>query len=212
MKKLTLAISSVLLAASTYDVQATNGYFAHGYSSSEKGTAGAGVAWGRDSLAIATNPANLMHLEERTDLGFSIFNPNRSYTITGNPSLPAGFTPVIGGFPGCANPGVEPCQVPFSQTPGKVDSSRNYFVIPSFGMTFDIDDSSKWGIAIYGNGGMNTQYESGSAVVLDPMTNTMVELPGTFGAGDAGVDAAGVERGLAVDEVGEVPRSVGRAR
>ena len=35
---------------------------------------------------------------------------------------------------------------------------------------------------------MNTDYAGGSAVIFDPQSNSMVEAPGTFGAGRTGVD------------------------
>ncbi len=167
---------------------ATNGYFSHGYSAKEKGMAGTGVAKGGDSLTTANNPANLLHVGDRMDVGVSFFMPIRSYEVTGGPSLPAGFTPVIGGFPGCAQPGVQPCQIPFSINNQQIDSGREFFVIPSFGYSKRVDEKMVWGIALYGNGGMNTSYSGGSARIFDPNTNTIVDAPGTFGAGSTGVD------------------------
>ncbi len=48
------------------------------------------------------------------------------------------------------------------------------------------------GVSVYGNGGMNTEYKSGSALV--PNSNdpqfSMATLPGTYGAGTAGINLA----------------------
>jgi long-chain fatty acid transport protein len=124
-----------LLVAS--DANATNGYFSHGYSIKNKGMAGAGVALPLDALGASTNPALITEVGNRLDLGLSIFNPNRDYTVSGNPS----------GFEGT-----------FGLTPGKVESDSNFFFIPSIGWSKMINDSSAIGIAVYGNGGMNTDY------------------------------------------------------
>ncbi|HEY9052721.1 MAG TPA: outer membrane protein transport protein, partial [Gammaproteobacteria bacterium] len=155
-----LSVSGMLASSAAY---ATNGYFAHGYSTKEKGLAGAGVAYSQDSLASATNPAGLVSVGARMDVGGALFNPNRQYTVTGNPS---------------GNP---PPVFPFS--PGTYESSHDVFFIPHFGYTAKIDDNSVWGIAAYGNGGMNTDYEN---VPYTPNPATS----GTFAAGAAGVDLA----------------------
>ena len=47
--------------------------------------------------------------------------------------------------------------------------------------------SRPWGVAIYGNGGMNTDYAAGDTVLPTPAGPMPV---GTFGGGDAGVDYA----------------------
>ncbi|MEE4243976.1 MAG: hypothetical protein V2I33_01115, partial [Kangiellaceae bacterium] len=93
----------------------------------------------------------------------------------------------IGGVT-CANPGVDPCQAPFSVGPESVDSGKEWFLIPGFGYSTKLSDTSAFGLAVYGNGGMNTHYRGGTATVLNPQNNTMTEFPGTFGAGTAGVD------------------------
>jgi len=120
---------------------ATNGYFAHGYSVKNKALAGAGTALPLDSLAAATNPAGMAFVGKRVDVGISLFNPNREYTVSGSPS----------GFPGTF-----PLQL------GTEKSDSRWFVIPSFGANWMIDDSNSLGVSIYGNGGMNTDYDTGT--------------------------------------------------
>ena len=186
---LAVAISGIV----STNVLATNGYFSHGYGAKEKGMAGAGVAKGGNSISTANNPASLLQVGERMDWGISVFNPVRSMSVSGEPSFPEGTTPVLG-LPqsGCTQPGVLPCQIPFSHNTGTNDSSSEWFPIPSFGFSAKIDDKTYWGISLYGNGGMNSDYRSGSARVLDPTSlptgGTIVNSPGIFGAGDTGVD------------------------
>ncbi|MCW8935286.1 MAG: outer membrane protein transport protein [Gammaproteobacteria bacterium] len=147
-----LSVSGVLFAPSAF---ATNGYFSHGYSTSEKGLAGAGVAHSSDSLASATNPAGLVKVGSRMDVGAALFNPNRQYTIEGAPNPPPAF----------------------GLAPGTYESDHSLFLIPHIGYNSMIDDSSSWGIAAYGNGGMNSSYSGAD-----------VPPAGTFYGGTAGVN------------------------
>jgi long-chain fatty acid transport protein len=186
------SLSLMLLAlVSTGSAWATNGYFAHGYSAKEKGRAGTGVARGADSLSSATNPANLLDVGDRLEAGASFFMPFRSYTITGGPSAQAA-VPVFGPGGYCPQPGVVPCQIPFSLTPGKVESGSEFFLIPSFGYAKQVSDTMAWGVAVYGNGGMNSDYSAGSASASlfngNPTAPSIVTAPGSFGSGKAGVD------------------------
>ena len=150
-----LIVASMLASTS---VLATNGYFGHGYSTAEKGMGGAGVAYGQDSLASATNPAGLVEVGERLDVGLALFAPKRSYTVTGPMAPPPAF----------------------SLMEGTYDSDNELFAIPHFGMTFQLDDKSVIGVAAYGNGGMNTEYVG----VPGPMPG----MEGTYYGGTAGVD------------------------
>jgi len=130
---LAVAVAAALTAPAAF---ATNGYFAHGYSIKEKGLVGAGVALPQDSLAAATNPAGMVMVGGRIDAGASLFSPRRSYTVSGGPSpLPA-----------------------FGLVPETVDSDSEYFLIPHFGWNKMLDSDSSFGVSVYGNGGMNTDY------------------------------------------------------
>jgi len=117
--------------------QATNGYFSHGFGTTSKGLAGAGVAYSQDAMAAATNPAGMVTVGDRIDLGAALFSPRREYTVTGNPSG-------VGGT--------------FGLEPGTVESDSDYFLIPHFAWNRMLDDQSSIGISVYGNGGMNTDY------------------------------------------------------
>lgn len=153
------SVSGMLASSAAY---ATNGYFAHGYSTKEKGLAGAGVAYSQDALASATNPAGLVNVGARMDIGAALFNPNRKYTISGTPS-------------GAPNT--------FPLSEGTYESSHDMFFIPHFGYSMKLDETSVFGVAAYGNGGMNTDYEN---VPYTPNPATS----GTYAAGAAGVDLA----------------------
>jgi long-chain fatty acid transport protein len=87
----------------------------------------------------AINPAALPWLGKRYDLAVAVFNPNRQYSVSGNPS----------GFPGT-----------FGLAPGTVESGTPVFAIPSFGANWMLDDDSSFGFSLYGNGGMNTDYDA----------------------------------------------------
>ncbi|MBL4661370.1 MAG: outer membrane protein transport protein [Alcanivoracaceae bacterium] len=168
---------------------ATNGYFSHAYSQKEAGLAGAGVAKVKDidALAGATNPANMVFAGDRWDLGINLFNPDRTYESKGNPALPSGFAP-IGVIPSCSAPGQSACQLPFSLGPDRIKSDNQLFPIPSFGWNKMLTDRSSFGVMVYGNGGMNTEYQGGTANVFNPGTGTIVTAPGLFGGGTTGVD------------------------
>ena len=212
MNKNKLALAVLLSGLVTTNVLATNGYFSHGYGAKEKGMAGAGVAQGSSSISSANNPAGLLQVGDSMDIGVSIFDPVRSYTVEGGPfisdAMQAGLAgnvlgmagPGSAGLPGCdfGRPAIDqtnpPCQIPFSHNPGTVDSGREWFMIPSFGYSSRIDEKMVWGLSLYGNGGMNSAYGAGdgSARLFNGPpptgTNSIVDGPGTYGAGRAGVD------------------------
>ena len=133
-----MVLLTLMLILVTWTSQATNGYFAHGYGTFYKALAGAGDAKPFNTLAPSTNPAAMVYVGKRYDLGVSMFTPDRQYTVTGNPS----------GFPGT-----------FGLAPGTVESGSPLFAIPGFGANWMVGETSSFGIALYGNGGMNTDYD-----------------------------------------------------
>jgi len=153
-------IACGLMAAS--DANATNGYFSHGYSIKNKALAGAGVALPLDSLASSMNPAGITEVGTRVDLGISLFSPSRGYDVKGNPTNPAD-------VPGCDPMTGAGC--PFGLKKGNEDSDSKYFVIPSFGYNYMINDNSAVGIAVFGNGGMNTDYDTNTFNVNPMLPN-----------------------------------------
>jgi len=134
---------------------ATNGYFAHGYSIKNKALAGAGVALPLDSLTATTNPAGMVFLGKRVDAGLTLFMPSRKYTVTGSPS----------GLPGT-----------FGLTPGTVESGSELFVIPSAGLNWMLNEKSSFGVSMYGNGGMNTDYDTATFYGTTPTGIDLMQL------------------------------------
>ena len=63
---------------------ATAGYFQIGYGLKSKGLGGAAAAFPQDSLAAATNPAGMVWVGERADLGLEWFAAERGSRISGN--------------------------------------------------------------------------------------------------------------------------------
>jgi len=110
---------------------ATNGYFSHGYGVRALGQAGVGIAWAQDALAAATNPAGTAEIEDRVDLGLTLFVPRRSASIEGN------------AFGADAHYG---------------GNGRKNFLIPDFGYRRRLTAELSAGLSVYGNGGMNTEY------------------------------------------------------
>lgn len=136
------ALAAALLSVLTA-THATNGYSPTGFGTANKGLAGAGVALPQDALAGATNPAGMVYLGDRIDLGAAIFNPNRGFTADNN----AGPPPTAPG---------EPSSVP----PSTYDSRNDIFLIPHFGWNRQIDQASSIGVLLGANGGMNSEYSS----------------------------------------------------
>jgi long-chain fatty acid transport protein len=48
----------------------------------------------------------------------------------------------------------------FPLATGTVESDSNWFIIPSLGANWMLDENSSFGVSIYGNGGMNTDYDT----------------------------------------------------
>ena len=140
------SISAALAACVVFPItaSATNGYFAHGWGTKSKAMAGVATALPQDTLVTATNPAGMAFVGTSLDLGVAFFSPSdRGYEA--NPDF--SIDPATG-FP----------SGPFI-TPGKYDSDGDWFLIPSFGYNREIDSRSTIGVALYGNGGMNTEYK-----------------------------------------------------
>ncbi len=124
----------VAAALAPLAAQATTGYFQHGYGIKAKSMGGVGIALPQDALAAASNPAGIAWVGNRIDLGADWFSPDRGASIAGS------------GAPG-AN--------------GAYDGNdTKSFLIPEFGYNRVINPSLTFGVAVYGNGGMNTDYRT----------------------------------------------------
>jgi long-chain fatty acid transport protein len=139
--KLNRIALAVALAGLSFGVHATNGYFAHGYGMKAKGMAGVSTAMTDNAFFGANNPATAAFAGNRLDLGVDLFSPIREYSRKGS------FDGVGFGGNGFFD--------------GDVESDSNYFLIPEFGYNHMMNDKLALGVTVYGNGGMNTDYESG---------------------------------------------------
>lgn len=118
---LTLLVLSLLLWPLT--ARATNGYWAHGYGAKSKAMAGAGAALPLDAMDAAQNPAKMVFLGNRTDLGVAAFMPERSFIANDDGG---------GGYPAIS--------------PGTYDSENELFFIPCFGRNRMLDAQSSLGV------------------------------------------------------------------
>jgi long-chain fatty acid transport protein len=130
LKKLAALIAIAGLSTPAF---ATNGYFSHGFGMKAKGMGGVGIALPQDALAAATNPAGITEIGDRLDVGLDVFMPRRGAEIVGNA---AGLDGVYNG------------------------DGKKTFLVPEFGYNKKLGWDMAAGIAVYGNGGMNTQYNN----------------------------------------------------
>jgi long-chain fatty acid transport protein len=137
---------------------ATTGYFSLGYGVKSMGMGGVGIALPQDGLAAATNPAGTAFVGDRVDLGLTWFMPNRSAEISGN-QMPPGFPNLNGDYDG--------------------NDKKNFF-IPELGYVKQFSPQLSGGVAIYGNGGMNTDYGSNPYAALGGTGNAGVDLSQLF--------------------------------
>ena len=144
----------IAIAAASGSAFATNGYFSHGYGIKAKGMAGVGIAIPQDALAAATNPAGMVMVGDRLDLGVDWFKPNRGADIVG------------AGAPGATG-----------SYNGNGDSS---FLIPEFGYNKMLGGDMSVGVSVYGNGGMNTRYNTSPFVAYGGQNPAGVNLEQLF--------------------------------
>ena len=126
---------------------ATDGYFANGYGMKANGMGGAAIAVVQEPFGGAVNPGAMSFLGNEWQLGIAWFSPHRSAARTGS---------------GLAN------------IDASVDSGSNNFFIPEFGVNWKYSPDLAFGITIYGNGGMNTNYPGGQIPNASACTNFRV--------------------------------------
>lgn len=170
--------------------QATNGYLSHGFGTQSKGMAGAGSALPQEAMIAASNVAGGVWVGRRLDVGVSLFSPSRSYTQRSSTNQ---FPPED-----IAADRAPYWPVPVGSRPdftGRVDSEGDLFFIPHFGYLHPVSAVGALGVAVYGNGGMNTTFSQSDTTRL-PGTAAAAGL-GTYGGafadppnGTAGVDLA----------------------
>ncbi len=153
------AAAAVILAGlGAAPAQATEGYFQHGYGAISKAIGGTGAAYSQDAMSQALNPAGLVGIDNQLNADVSFFSPHREFK--GRNGAGTGF-------------------VPNQQE----QSDNELFLIPSFAASYQIGDHSGVGVALYGNGGLNTNYDN-----IYRSTGCPPGGSGVFCAGTAGVD------------------------
>lgn len=148
MKAKILVASIALIGMNLPIAHATNGYFSHGYGMKAKGMAGASAAMAQDAMGGANNPASMVWVGNRFDVGIDWFRPVRDASRTGAPTM--------GGF------------VQFN---GSMGSDKKNFFIPELGFNKMLNPNLSVGVTVYGNGGMNTDYrgQAGQYQCFNPL-------------------------------------------
>ena len=154
-----------LMAAAPIAAQATDGYFANGYGLKSVGMGGAAVAVAQEPFGGAVNPGAMSFLGTEYQAGIAWFSPKRNASRAG--SGQAG----IDGF---------------------ADSDSTNFFIPEFGINWKYRSDFAFGITVYGNGGMNTDYPGGQISNQSACTQFRGGPVGPYnllcGTGSLGVD------------------------
>jgi long-chain fatty acid transport protein len=132
----TLLAAATAAALAPLAAHATDGYFSHGYGMKAKGRAGASTAMTTDAFGGAVNPATMAFVGERLDVGIDWFRPDRSAKREGS----AGGTGFLDGS-------------------AEGNETENFF-IPEFGYNTMLRPDLSLGVTVYGNGGMNTDFNS----------------------------------------------------
>ncbi len=132
MRKKLIATSIALLLVSG-TASATDGYFSHGYGMKAKGRGGVAYAMTDNAFGGANNPATMAFAGNRFEVGLDLFSPQRSAERSG------------------LGPGLD----------GSVKSGKTLFPIPELGYNHMYSDNLAFGVSVFGNGGMNTNYPGG---------------------------------------------------
>jgi len=171
IRRALLASLSLAVLAASDRASAADGIELIGYGARQKALAGADLADSRDAMSLAVNPAGMVGLDRQYQFGISALLPDRGYEASGPLSVLA---------------------------PGDVRSGRPIFPVPNSASVTPIDAESAWGQVSYGNGGINTSYDTGhfkppvfapafpAPGVTSPLL--MPSFGGPFGGGYAGVD------------------------
>jgi long-chain fatty acid transport protein len=143
-------VAALVLSAPVMSAFATDGYFSHGYGMKAKGMGGAAVASTDNAFAGANNPATSAWAGNRMEAGVDWFSPIRSASRSS------------------------------AMARGSLDSEMNSgsesFLIPEFGYNKAYNNTFGYGITVYGNGGMNTDYAKGDPLFDQGQSRMGVDL------------------------------------
>jgi len=157
---------AALAMVAPFAAHATDGYFANGYGMKANGMGGAAVAVAMEPFGGAINPGAMSFLGNEWQLGVSWFSPRRGAERNGS---------------GMGN------------IDASVESGSESFFIPEFGVNWKYRPDLAFGVTVYGNGGMNTDYAGGQISNLSACTAFWQNNPvGPYnllcGQGSLGVD------------------------
>ena len=142
---------------------AGGGYFVLGYGPLAHQSGGTSTAVGLDAFSGATNPGKLWASGARTDLGMAVFSPYRRIERDGSGTI-YDFDAV---------------------------SKNSAFFLPEAGVARRINDQLSWGLSLYGNGGLNTEYHENNGVAASNFNPARCgDAPANFlfGCGNLGFD------------------------
>lgn len=122
--------TACLTGAAAFSAHATNGMFQHGFGMGSKAMAGAGAALPQDTAAVMANPAGMVYLGNRFDIGAAAFSPRRKIDASGGGTV--------------AN--------------GAYNSDEELFIIPELGINYMWDQDTALSFTVTPSGGMNTEY------------------------------------------------------
>ncbi|TCK17405.1 long-chain fatty acid transport protein [Thiogranum longum] len=159
------AVAAALITAPL--ANATNGYFKIGYGSKNRGMAGAGMAFGQDSLAAAVNPAALAGMGNRVDAGVELFSPSQRESEVDARGL------LVGDLGNGIRQGME----------SREDSGATLFAVPNFGLSMDGGGNMTFGLSVVANGGMNTRYGSANGGTGNIFTTAFAPVIGDTSTG-----------------------------
>jgi long-chain fatty acid transport protein len=144
--------SAVTFLAST-GAQAANGYTQYGYGTASKAMGGVSYALPMDSLVAGSNPAGLARVGDRIDFGVDWLAPKRGARIKGNQT------------------------VTLASADGYYDANEvGHFILPEFGFSREYNERLSYGVSVYGNGGLNTEYSENPFSAFGASGHTGIDL------------------------------------
>ena len=162
-----VVVTSLCAAGSAF---ATNGYYTHGNGTKNKAMAGSGIALPEDAIDMANNPAVAPFVGDQLIVGGALFAPTRKYE-TGQ----SNFNGQFGAF---------------TIGPNRIKSDNDVFFLPHIAKSWQLNNGNAWGISFYARGGMDTEWNGGTATFDPdgPGPAPVTTFDGTYGAGTAGVN------------------------
>jgi long-chain fatty acid transport protein len=159
MNKIVVSLLAAGVMASPL-AHATNGYLPIGFGVKNEAMGGASIALPLDSIAAANNPAGMVMVGDHVDFALTLFKPNRDAEITGN----------------CLNPVACTANMNGSYS----GNGRSNFYIPDFGYNKMINADTSLGVSVYGQGGMNSQYNTNPFAPVGAGGNLGINLSQLF--------------------------------